>query len=226
MKLIGAPLSPFVRKVRIVAAEKGLSYDFDPTISPMNMPENYSQIHPLRRIPALVVEEGNPRAIINDSSAICGYFEKLQPTPSIYPSDPLEFGRNLWLEEYSDSHFTETIGLKVFRPVIFNAFSGKAPDTETAENGVQILRDNHFKYLSEQLGNATWFGNDLFSLADISIGCNLVNLMHAGYRVKESDSPSLAAFFERFMARESVAALVASDLKGFEKMGYIPPALN
>ena len=226
MKLIGAPLSPFVRKVRIVAAEKGLDYEFDPSVSPLSMPENYTSIHPLRRIPALVVNGNDPRGIINDSSAICGYFDKLKPEASIYPSDPLQFGRNMWLEEYSDTGFTETVGLKVFRPVIFNVLSGKAPDIETAEGGVQILRENHFKYLESQLGNDDWFGEDVFSAADISIGCNFINLMHAGYRIKETDSLKLAAFLDRFLARESVAGLYASDLRAFEKMGYTPPVLN
>jgi glutathione S-transferase len=45
LKLIGANISPFVRKVRVVLAEKGLSYDHDPMI-PVGVSDEYRRLHP------------------------------------------------------------------------------------------------------------------------------------------------------------------------------------
>jgi glutathione S-transferase len=99
MKLLGSPLSPFVRKARIVAAEKNLDYDYDPRPSPLGWPEGFEKINPLKRIPALLPDSDNPDFAINDSSAICAYFDKLNPNPSLYPEAAVDYGRALWMEE-------------------------------------------------------------------------------------------------------------------------------
>ncbi len=226
MKLIGAPLSPFVRKVRIVAAEKNISYDYDPSVSPLSMPDDYVKIHPMKRIPALIVEPNNPQGIINDSSAICAYLERLAPEPALMPSDVLQYGRMLWLEEYSDTGFTEIIGRGMFRPILFNALSGKSPDIETAQASLATIRTDYFSYLESQFGEGPWFGGSQFTLADIAIGCNLINMMHVGYRLQASDSPILAAYFDRFLARDSVAALLSGEGQALSKMGFTAPKLN
>lgn len=226
MKLIGAPLSPFVRKVRIVAAEKHISYDYDPSISPLSMPDDYVKIHPLKRIPALVVEPNNPRGIINDSSAICAYLERLAPDPALMPSDAMQYGRMLWLEEYSDTGFTEIIGRGMFRPILFNALSGKAPDIATAQESLVKIRAEYFSYLETQFGDGPWFGGTQFTVADISIGCNLINMMHVGYRLQASDSAILADYFDRFLVRDSVAALLPGEMQALSKMGFSAPQLS
>ena len=52
LTLYGAPLSPFVRKVRLLLAEKGLDYQLE-AIAPFGQPAWYREISPLGRIPAL-----------------------------------------------------------------------------------------------------------------------------------------------------------------------------
>ena len=67
MQLLGAPLSPFIKKVRIVAAEKAIDYDYDPRPSPLGWPGGFERINPLKRIPALLPDPSNPDYAINDS---------------------------------------------------------------------------------------------------------------------------------------------------------------
>ena len=143
MKLLGAPLSPFVRKAVIVAAEKNLDYEYDPRPSPLGWPEDFEKINPLKRIPALLPDADKPDFAINDSSAICAYFEKLQPEPALYPSAAEAYGRALWLEEVADTELANKVGMLVFRPVFFNLAAGKPADI--AQNpkspcGVCIIR--------------------------------------------------------------------------------------
>ena len=64
--LYGVGLSPFVRKVRVVLAEKSVPYDHDPVVPGNPDPED-RKMSPLGKIPAL--RDGD-RAF-SDSSVIC-----------------------------------------------------------------------------------------------------------------------------------------------------------
>ena len=68
--ILGSPLSPFVRKVRVFCAEKGISYDLK-SVSPFDPPEGWSEISPLGRIPVLALnhDDGSTR-YLPDSSVI------------------------------------------------------------------------------------------------------------------------------------------------------------
>jgi glutathione S-transferase len=93
LKLIGAHISPFVRKIRVFLAEKNLSYEHDPMM-PFGVSDEYKLMNPLGKIPVLTDGE----KIIPDSSSICVYLEKIQPEPSLYSDDAYELARTLWYE--------------------------------------------------------------------------------------------------------------------------------
>jgi len=113
MQLLGAPLSPFIKKVRIVAAEKAIDYDYDPRPSPLGWPEGFERINPLKRIPALLPDPSNPDYAINDSSAICAYLDRLKPEPALFPAEAEALGRALWIEEFCDSELAAKAGFEL-----------------------------------------------------------------------------------------------------------------
>jgi len=45
---------------------------------------------------------------------ICAYLERTHPNPPLYPSDPYDYARALWFEEYADGGLVTVIGPKVF----------------------------------------------------------------------------------------------------------------
>src|SRR5262245_9129477 len=98
MKLYGALLSPFVRKVKIMLEEKGIAHECENLIPLPKTPELLA-MNPVGKIPILVDGE----LTIPDSSVICAYLEKTHPAPAVYPSDPAEYARALFLEEYADT---------------------------------------------------------------------------------------------------------------------------
>ena len=62
MKLIFSPSSPFVRKVRIAAIELGLidRIEFLPTtVAPGQPNDDYARITPLKKLPALILDNGD-----------------------------------------------------------------------------------------------------------------------------------------------------------------------
>lgn len=220
MQLLGAPLSPFVRKARIVAAEKALDYDYDPRPSPLGWPEGFEKINPLKRIPALLPDPSKPDFAINDSSAICGYFEKLQPQPALYPADAQAYGRALWIEEVADSELAARIGMGVFRPVFFNIATGKEADLESSKKGFEKLAETLLRYLEDQLGDVEYFAGDAFSIADIAVTSQLMNLNLVGFAVPADRFPMLRAHYERSILRPSIAQFIEQDAAFIEGAGF------
>ena len=127
--LHGVNPSPFVRKVRVALAEKGIEYDQVPVMPGMASPE-YKEISPFGKIPCYV--EGD--FALPDSSAIVAYLERKQPTPALYPEDAQEFGRALWLEEYADSKLADNVGGVFFNRVVqVKLFKGEPDQARIAE---------------------------------------------------------------------------------------------
>jgi len=86
MKLIFSPSSPFVRKVRIAAIELGLidKIEFVPTtVAPGQANDDYSRITPLKKIPALILDNGD---IILDSYVIAEYLDELAGGGKLIPA--------------------------------------------------------------------------------------------------------------------------------------------
>ena len=93
--LYGATLSPFVRKVRLLLAEKGLDYQLE-IVAPFNQPDWFMEISPLGRIPAL--RDGE--LTLADSGVIAQYLEEQYPeAPALYGRDAVERARIRWLEK-------------------------------------------------------------------------------------------------------------------------------
>jgi len=73
MKLYGSKTSPFARKVRVVAAELGLSDLIEEIITdPFSPPPEFLAANPLSRIPTLVTEKGEA---LPDSELIIEYLQ-------------------------------------------------------------------------------------------------------------------------------------------------------
>ena len=85
MKLYSTLKSPFVRKVRVTALEKGL-YDRIELVDghPMNNPPELLAANPLGKIPALVLDNG---MTLYDSKVICEYLDGLNDTPQLIPAN-------------------------------------------------------------------------------------------------------------------------------------------
>ena len=86
MKLIFSQSSPFVRKVRISAIELGLidKIEFMPTtVAPGQANDEYSRITPLKKLPALILDNGD---VILDSYVIAEYLDELAGGGKLIPA--------------------------------------------------------------------------------------------------------------------------------------------
>ena len=212
--------SPFVRKVQVFLAEKGLDYAFE-MASPFPAPDWFAEISPAKRIPVLrdlsVGREG-AAGTIPDSSAICAYLERRFPEPALYPRADFDYGRAVWFEEYADSELAARVGLGIFRPMVMAKFFGKEPDVERARKTLNEDLPPLFDYLEGSIAKRSFLVGDRFGIADISVATQFVNLHHAGARLNASRWPALAAWVEEMHARPSFAACIAAERE------LIPPS--
>jgi glutathione S-transferase len=209
----GVNASPFVRKVRVFLAEKGIPYDLEPVI-PVNVSPEFRKLSPLGKVPAYT--DGN--VTLADSSVICAYVERVQPTPPLYPSDPYEYARALWFEEYADGGLVTIIGPKIFFPLIIAPrFFNQQPDEAAVQKVVDEELPPYFNYLESQLGDAPMIVGTRFSIGDIGLGSQFVNLRHAGFGVDAKRWPKLARYVAGVHARPSFAALIEEEAPAFSR---------
>lgn len=211
-KVYGINASPFVRKVRVVLAEKGIAYDLDPVI-PVNVSDDFRKMSPLGKIP--VFQDGDHT--LCDSSVICGYLERKHPQPALYPTDPYQYGRALWFEEYGDSALVQVIGPKIFfQKVIAPAFFNRPTDEEIVNKALTEELPPLLTYLESQL-DGEYLAGSVFSIGDIGIVTQFVNLSHAGYGVDAGKWPKLAKYVERLVKRPSFKQLIDEESAAFGK---------
>lgn len=165
---------PFVRKTRVFLAEKGLEYKLEP-VNPFTAGPEYKHISPLGKVPAFQDDQ----VTIADSSVICSYLERTNPTPALYPKDAVGNAKSLWFEEYGDSGLGPVLSGTVFRQKVVMPLLFKQPTDEEAVN--KALNENIpplFDYLESQLpaSSAALVGGH-FSVGDIGVQYRSVYLL-------------------------------------------------
>jgi glutathione S-transferase len=209
-RIHGASASPFVRKVRVVLAEKGIDYDQTPVI-PFNPPAEFKKISPLGKIP--VYQEGD--YTLPDSSCICAYLERVHPEPAMYPKDPKQYGKALFYEEYADSKMVEVMAPVFFQRVIVAKLMKGKPDETIVQDKLKNAIPPVFDWLETQVPDGDGIVGGRFSIADVALASPFVNFMHGGEKVDAKRWPKLAAYVERIHARPSYKASIEEEKAQF-----------
>lgn len=214
MTVYGAPLSPFVRKLRLCLIEKGLDYELE-VIMPFGQPDWYRELNPLGRIPAF--SDGDVK--LADSSVICQYLEERDPElPSLYGENAEQRARVRWLEKYADYELAPLCTFSVFRNRVLKASMGQPCDEQKVQETLQQALPSHFDYLQNTLGDAPYFLGEQLSMADLALACQLINMEHGGETLDASRWPKLAAHYQRIKSRTSVQQLLPGELRTLEKL--------
>src|SRR5690606_317649 len=76
--------SPYARKVRIAALEKGLGDRITlHALDPLQDPPELLAANPLAKVPCLLLDDGT---VLVDSPVICEYLDSLAPRPALVPA--------------------------------------------------------------------------------------------------------------------------------------------
>ena len=206
----GAPVSPFVRKIRIGLMEKSVDHDLNPMppFPPHNDTEEYRAMSPLGKIPAY----SDDNVGISDSSVILGYLERAHPSPSLYPANANDYARVLWLEEFADSKLVEGVGGLFLERIVKPNFLSQEPVQETIDKCLNETIPFAFDYLEGQVDGEHLVG-DTFSVADIAVGSMMRQYEMLGESVDTSRWPKLAAYAEGVLARKSFQSAAEEENK-------------
>lgn len=100
--------SPFVRKVRLTVAVKGIANKVE-FIDPQAQAERNAALraaNPLQKIPAARLADGT---LIFDSHVICEHLDGLAPSPRLFPTTPAERAKSLTLAALADGIMDATV---------------------------------------------------------------------------------------------------------------------
>jgi glutathione S-transferase len=204
MKLYGVPQSPFVRKVRIALEEKGIPYANEPLVPFPKTPELLA-LSPIGKIPFL--RDGD--VVVPDSSVICAYLEKKHPRPALYPSEPADYAKALFLEEYADTRLGQATLPLLFERFVKKLLQGEGPD----EARVKVLLEQELPpamdYLESQAPESGDSVLARFGIADIAIGTQLAILPGVGVEIDARRWPRVARYFHALLARPSFKTAMA-----------------
>ena len=204
--LHGVSPSPFVRKVRVVLAEKGIDYELE-AVMPGNASEAFRKLSPLGKVP--VYQDGE--FSLPDSSVICAFLERTHPEPPLYPSDHRDYGRALWFEEYADTKLVEVIAPIFSQRVLQTIIFKQTCDESIVERQLQTVIPPVFDYLEGEVPSDGWLVGESFGIADLSLGAMFVSLRHAEESVDTVRWPRLHAYVGRAHARPSLARLITEE---------------
>lgn len=205
MKLIGSLTSPYVRKVRIVLAEKQINYDFEVDV-PWNAQTQVSNHNPLGKIPILVLDE---KSSLFDSRVIAEYIDSLETqsvmTQLIPGSGDARWQVKRW-EALAD-------GICDAAATIF--LERKRPEVQQSEDWIARQQKKIDLGLSEaahELSDKDWCVGETISLADIALGCALGYLAFRFPQIAWRQSyPNLNRLAEKLAQRASFIATAPRD---------------
>ena len=208
-KLHGHPLSPYVRKVLIALAEKGIDeFDHDPVMH-FALPEGYEKLHPLRKIPVWTTDEGEH---IPDSSVIIAYLDKVDPSPRLIPEDPILFARALFLEEFADSALSMAIATVFLEKFAAPLVLGRATNEELVAKVLAKEIPPLFAHLDETVADREYIVGDDLTVADLAVASPLSNFRHTGVEIDAATYPNLRRYADAIIKRPTIAKLFAAEV--------------
>ena len=196
MKLIGSLTSPYVRKVRIVMAEKKLDYQLE--LEDVWASDRIVASNPLGKVPCLVMEGGEA---VFDSRVIVEYVDTLSPVGRLIPERGRERAEVRTWEALADGVLDAAILVRLEQ-----TWSGRGEAQRSAPwiDRQLAKMDAGVKAMAKGLGDKAWCSGTHFSLADIAVGCALGYLdfrfSHLDWR---ADHANLARLHEKLSLRAS-----------------------
>jgi glutathione S-transferase len=195
MKLIGSFTSAYVRKARVVLAEKKLDYQFE--LENVWAPETtIASSNPLGKVPCLVMEDGST---MYDSRVIAEYLDTLTPVCKLLPANSRDRANVKVWEALADGVLDAGVLAyleRTWRPAGQQSQAWFDRQMGKVHGGLAVM--------SENLGEQPFCMGIHYTLADVAVGCTLGWL---SFRFPDiawrASYPNLARLFDKLSERPS-----------------------
>lgn len=192
MKLLVSHASPYARKCRITAIEKGIIDLEEVHVNPIDEPEKLNHINPLGKIPCLIYGEGKT---LFDSPVICAYFDEIGAGPKLTPAQGPAHWAMRRHEAIIDGILDSALGL---------VHEYRKPAEKHFDMWIQRWGCAIDRSLSQLNNELDQIGGDI-STAQIALGAAIGYL---NFRLGEKDwiapYPELTAWYAEFAKRPSM----------------------
>lgn len=192
-----SPTSPYARKVRAVIVEKGLADQVEavPT-DPHASPAELLAKNPLSKIPVLELGDGTA---LFDSPVICEYLDALTETPRLVPAAGSARWRALRLQAVGDG----IMDAGVLRLMEKRWHPGEG---QVSQGWLDRQRAAIARCADLLEAEADTLETQAPTLGELTVACALGYVdFRFGDDAWRTGRPRLAAWFERFAARPSIA---------------------
>lgn len=210
MKLYDMVKAPNPRRVRIFLAEKGIEIERVEVDIPggANLTPDYLAMNPRGVVPSLVLDDGS---VLDESVAICRYFEALHPEPNLMGRDSLEAARiESWQRrmEFDGLFAVAAVFRNEAEPFANRAMPGTSPSLPAipamAERG-RVLTAYFFELLEARLATSEFVAGDRYTIADITALVSVDFAKWVRMRVPETHAAT-KRWYEAVSARPSARA--------------------
>lgn len=198
MKLYFGKLSPFVRKVMVLAHEKNIVLQLElvpVALTPIEPDRNLMRANPLGKIPTLVLDDGT---ILMDSPVVCEYLDVSSGGTPLVPREGGERWRALSLTALADGMLDAAMAVRI------EGLRSAGTQWSQWVSAQQLKLDNALDALSSGAFMPSQVG---ITLGEIAVGCALGWL---DYRMPGFDwrngRPSLSDWYAAFSQRPSMLA--------------------
>lgn len=210
MKLYDMQMAPNPRRVRIFLAEKQIDIPKIEIniIEGENLKEDFLKINPRGLVPTLELDDGT---IIDESVAICRYFEEIHPEPNLMGTDPVSKATIESWQRHMEFDGVLAVGeamRNTFPPFASRAVAGLVEEfkaiPELAERGQRRI-SLFLRNLDDRLKDNEYIAGDSFSIADITGFCavDFANSRDIGI---PDEYKNLHRWYVDFSSRPSAAA--------------------
>lgn len=196
MKLIGSLTSPYVRKVRIVMAEKKLDYQFE--LENVWASDAILKSNPLGKVPCLVMDGAEA---VFDSRVIVEYVDTLSPVGRLIPERGRERTEVRTWEALADGVLDALVLARLER-----TWAGRQDGERSEAWAERQMTKVHASLaaMSQGLAEKAFCTGIHFSLADVAVGCALGYLDFRFTEITWRDTyPNLAKLAAKLALRQS-----------------------
>jgi len=87
----------------------------------------------------------------------------------------------------------------------------REPDEEVIARIISDVQPPIFNYIESEIGDKDFLLGDQFSIADIAITCQFVQMMYSGEALPEASHPNITRYINTHTQRASFKGLINAD---------------